>query len=110
MSTPEEFRFFQEAEFVQCLANVDYVLWLSKQGFFQKPEFINFLEYLQYFALPEYSIHLTYGKGVQILSLLLNPKVRDTLSADPLAFRRIILDQLWACWGRTTECAQVVET
>lgn len=99
----EHRRFFQEAEFVQCLANIDYVLHLSKTGYFEKSEFIHFLAYLQYFQLPEYAIHLTYARGVQVLALLLNEQVRELLKSDPVAFRRILLEQLWSSWARKTE-------
>ena len=109
MSTSEEFRFFQEAEFVQCLANIDYVVFLSKNGYFDKPEFLNFLTYLQYFELPEYAVHLTYPKGVQVLSLLLNEKVRTLLKSDPIVFRRILLEQLWSGWARKTETPRFTE-
>lgn len=103
MSTSDEFRFFQEAEFVQCLANIDYVVYLSKNGYFENLEFLNFLTYLQYFQLPEYAIHLTYNKGVEVLSLLLNEKVRELLKNDPIVFRRILMEQLWSSWARKTE-------
>lgn len=103
MSNSDEFRFLQDAEFLQALSNIDYVLWLSKQGFFAKQEFLNYLMYLQYLSLPEYIIHLSYPRGIQVLDLLLKPAVRRLLEEDPLTFRRILIDQLWSSWGRKTE-------
>lgn len=107
MPTAEEIRFFQEAEFVQCLSNIDYVLFLSREGYFENSSFINFLTYLQYFKLPEYAIHLTYGKGVEVLTLLLNENVRQLLAKDPLGFRRVLGEQLWSSWARKTESSLV---
>jgi mediator of RNA polymerase II transcription subunit 31 len=103
MSNSEELRFFVEAEFVQALANIDYVVWLAKQDYFEDEAFLNFLKYLEYLRLPEYAIHLTYHRGVEVLSLLLNEKVREVLKEDPLSFRRIVMDQLWSSWARKTE-------
>jgi hypothetical protein len=78
MSNSEELRFFVEAEFVQALANIDYVVWLAKQDYFEDEAFLNFLKYL-------------------------NEKVREVLKEDPLSFRRIVMDQLWSSWARKTE-------
>jgi mediator of RNA polymerase II transcription subunit 31 len=103
MSTSEEFRFFQEAEFVQSLSNIDYVTWLAKQGYLDDPAFVNFLQYLQYFEFPEYAVHLTYHRGVEVLRLLLNEKVRSLLKNDPVTFRKIVIDQLWSSWARKVE-------
>jgi mediator of RNA polymerase II transcription subunit 31 len=103
MSGSDEFRFFQEAEFVQSLSNIDYVTWLAKQGYFEDAAFLNFLQYLQYFQLPEYAVHLTYHRGVEVLGLLLNEQVRSLLVSDPLTFRRILMDQLWSSWARKPE-------
>ena len=104
-SSSEEFRFFQEAEFVQSLANIDYVVWLSKQGYFEEVAFLNFLKYLEYLEIPQYAIHLTYHRGLEVLALLLNEKVREVLLNDPVSFRRIVMDQLWASWARKPEQA-----
>ena len=103
MSNAEEFRFLQDAEFVQALSNIDYVLWLSKQGFFDRTDFLNYLIYLEYLALPEYVVHLTYPRGMQILDLLKTPAVRTLLQEDPMTFRRLIMEQLWSSWGRKAE-------
>jgi mediator of RNA polymerase II transcription subunit 31 len=103
MRDNEMLRFFQDAEFAQALSNIDYVLWLAKQGFFEKPAFLNYLIYMEYLALPEYAAHLTYPRGLQVLKLLLQPAVRKLLLEDPITFRRIMMDQLWSSWGRKSE-------
>ena len=99
----EEIRFFQDAEFVQALSNIDYVLWIAKQGYFDQHAFMNYLEYLTYFKLPEYAIHLTYMRGIEVLDFVRDPKIRTLLKEDPLTLRRILMDQLWSAWARKEE-------
>ena len=43
----ERVRFIAELEFVQCLANPNYFCFLAQHGYFKKPEFINYMEYLK---------------------------------------------------------------
>jgi mediator of RNA polymerase II transcription subunit 31 len=43
---------------VQCLANPVYLNYLAVQKMFDKPEFVAYLGYLQYFAEPGYSKYL----------------------------------------------------
>ena len=45
----ERVRFVAELEFVQCLANPNYICFLAQNGYFKKPEFINYMEYLKVF-------------------------------------------------------------
>jgi mediator of RNA polymerase II transcription subunit 31 len=39
---------------VQCLANPVYLNYLATQKYFEKAEFVAYLDYLQYFAEPKY--------------------------------------------------------
>lgn len=41
-------KFEIELEFVQSLAHPFYLHALAQQGYFEKPEFINYLKYLNY--------------------------------------------------------------
>ena len=43
----ERVRFIAELEFVQCLANPNYICFLAQNGYFKKPEFINYMDYLK---------------------------------------------------------------
>ena len=43
----EKTRFIAELEFVQCLANPNYICFLAQNGYFKKQEFINYMEYLK---------------------------------------------------------------
>ena len=99
----EEIRFFQDAEFAQSLSNIDYVLWLAKQGYFGQRSFLNYLDYLEYLTNPEYAIHLVYSRGLEVLNFIRDPKIRALLLDDPMTFRRIVMDQLWSSWARKTE-------
>ena len=43
------------AQFVQCLANPVYLNYLAQQKTLDKPEFVAYLGYLQYFKDPKYA-------------------------------------------------------
>jgi mediator of RNA polymerase II transcription subunit 31 len=58
-------RFELELEFVQALANVDYVAYLARGEMLDDPEFVAFLEYLCYWTRAEYAV----GKPLSIISL-----------------------------------------
>jgi mediator of RNA polymerase II transcription subunit 31 len=45
---------------VQCLANPVYLNYLATQKYFEKAEFVAYLDYLQYFAEPKYIKFLQY--------------------------------------------------
>jgi mediator of RNA polymerase II transcription subunit 31 len=40
---------------VQCLANPGYLNYLAAQKLFDKPEFVAYVGYLQYFKQPKYA-------------------------------------------------------
>jgi mediator of RNA polymerase II transcription subunit 31 len=44
-----------ELEFVQCLANPNYLNFLAQRGYFKENAFINYLKYLLYWKEPEYA-------------------------------------------------------
>ena len=53
-------RFRAELEFIQCLSHMGYLnrtfqTDLSVLGYFDDPDFIQYLDYLQYWRSPEYS-------------------------------------------------------
>jgi mediator of RNA polymerase II transcription subunit 31 len=67
---PADMRFVRELEFVQCLANPDYLDYLSKQHFFADTAFINYLKYLLYWTTPEYSKFVRFPQCLHFLRLL----------------------------------------
>ncbi|KAL5116447.1 Mediator of RNA polymerase II transcription subunit 31 [Pleosporales sp. CAS-2024a] len=73
-------RFELELEFVQCLANPVYLNYLATQKYYDKAEFVAYLEYLQYFAEPRYLKFLHHpGPTLRALELLQHARFRHDL-------------------------------
>ena len=66
----QKLRFQVELEFVQCLANPNYLNFLAQRGHFKDPAFINYIKYLQYWKETEYSKYLKYPMCLHFLDLL----------------------------------------
>ncbi|XP_073828017.1 mediator complex subunit 31 isoform X2 [Musca autumnalis] len=66
----QKLRWQVELEFVQCLANPNYLNFLAQRGYFKDPAFINYLKYLQYWKEPEYAKYLMYPMCLYFLDLL----------------------------------------
>ncbi|KAK3393160.1 SOH1-domain-containing protein [Podospora didyma] len=77
-------RFELELEFVSMLANPKYLNHLASRKFFEKPEFIAYLKYLQYWTRPPYLKYLQWpGPTLKHLELLQQEKFRqDIISPD----------------------------
>ncbi|KAI9747509.1 MAG: hypothetical protein M1815_004146 [Lichina confinis] len=80
-------RFELELEFVQSLANPNYLNHLAATQMFDDPCFVAYLDYLQYFTRPEYTKFLTYPlPTLKALQLLQQKRFRqDILSPDTVA-------------------------
>ncbi|XP_031996048.1 mediator of RNA polymerase II transcription subunit 31 [Hylobates moloch] len=63
-------RFQLELEFVQCLANPNYLNFLAQRGYFKDKAFVNYLKYLLYWKDPEYAKYLKYPQCLHMLELL----------------------------------------
>ncbi|XP_066297751.1 mediator of RNA polymerase II transcription subunit 31-B-like [Branchiostoma lanceolatum] len=63
-------RFQVELEFVQCLANPNYLNFLAQRGYFKDQTFINYLKYLLYWKQPEYAKYLKYPQCLHMVELL----------------------------------------
>lgn len=63
-------RFQTELEFVQSLANPNYLNFLAQRGFFKDQTFVNYLKYLQYWKDPKYARYLKYPQCLHFLELL----------------------------------------
>ncbi|XP_059251478.1 mediator of RNA polymerase II transcription subunit 31-like [Mustela nigripes] len=63
-------RFQLELEFVQCLANPNYLNFLAQRGYFKDKAFVNYLKYLLYWKEPEYAKYLKYSQCLHMLELL----------------------------------------
>ncbi|XP_064612935.1 mediator of RNA polymerase II transcription subunit 31-like [Liolophura sinensis] len=66
----QRLRFEIELEFVQCLANPNYLTFLAQRGYFKDQCFINYLKYLLYWKDPRYSRFLKYPQSLHFLDLL----------------------------------------
>ncbi|KAE8622710.1 hypothetical protein XENTR_v10005343 [Xenopus tropicalis] len=64
METDEQqrIRFQLELEFVQCLANPNYLNFLAQRGYFKDKSFVNYLKYLLYWKDPDYAKYLNFQK------------------------------------------------
>ncbi|KAJ0123223.1 hypothetical protein N8I77_010280 [Diaporthe amygdali] len=80
-------RFEIELEFVQSLANPNYLNHLAAQKLLQQPAFVEYLKYLQYWSKPPYLKYLTYpGPTLKNLELLQQERFRrDIISPDFVA-------------------------
>ncbi len=66
----ERKRFQIELEFVQSLANPNYLNFLAQRGYFSNPTFRNYLKYLMYWKEPEYCKYLVYPQCLSLLEML----------------------------------------
>jgi len=89
-------RFQVELEFVQCLANPNYLNFLAQRGHFKDKAFINYLNYLLYWKNPEYAAYLKYPQCLNLLELLQYEGFRTEIINTPCA--KFIEDQLLLHW------------
>ncbi|XP_063708565.1 mediator of RNA polymerase II transcription subunit 31 isoform X2 [Culicoides brevitarsis] len=93
-------RFQVELEFVQCLANPNYLHFLAQRGFFKETNFLNYLKYLLYWKDPEYAKYLKYPICLYFLDLLQHEHFRrEIVSAQCSKF---IDDQIILLWQHYT--------
>jgi mediator of RNA polymerase II transcription subunit 31 len=78
-------RFEAELEFVQCLANPKYLEFLAQRRYFHEKEFVNYLQYLQYWKTPEYSKFIRYPHALAFLDLLQSHEFRLSLMRTDVA-------------------------
>lgn len=85
-----------ELEFVQSLANIQYLNHLAQNNYLNNPEFLNYIEYLNYWKKPEYSKYLVYPNCLHILTLLQNEEFRkNILSPD---FMNTLMNDMVKRW------------
>lgn len=86
-----------ELEFVQSLANLQYVHFLAQNRYLEDVTFLNYLKYLTYWKQPEYSRHLVYPNCLHILDLLLESKSfrQGIMRADAMG---VIMNEMVERW------------
>jgi len=92
----QKIRFQIELEFVQCLANPNYLNFLAQRGIFKDPTFVNYLKYLMYWKEPDYTKYLKYPQCLMMLDLLQSEHFRKELMNSQCA--RFIDDQQLLHW------------
>eukprot|EP00898_Chlorokybus_atmophyticus_P000984 jgi/Chlat1/1887/Chrsp145S00770 len=73
-------RFLLELEFVQSLANPNYVHYLAQHRYFDNPTFVKYLKYLRYWKRPEYSRFLVFPHSLYFLDLLQTEAFRTAMA------------------------------
>lgn len=89
-------KFEQELEFVQFLCSPDYLRWLVQEGYFESPEFREYIKYLEYWKRPEYLRFLAYPQCLAVLNYL-NSEDANTLLDDEV-FLSSLGEQQYFIW------------
>ncbi|PRP77588.1 aldehyde oxidase and xanthine dehydrogenase [Planoprotostelium fungivorum] len=79
LSEKQQKQFSIELEFVQCLANPEYLKYLAQSRYLQDKAFVNYLEYLQYWKQPQYAKFIIYPHCLYFLELLQEEAFRREL-------------------------------
>ncbi|CAK92535.1 unnamed protein product (macronuclear) [Paramecium tetraurelia] len=69
-------RFQMDLEFVQLLANPQYIYQLATKQYFEDDQFVNYLQYLLYFKRPEFLKYIKYPVCIKMLDCLQNEEFR----------------------------------
>lgn len=96
----QKLRFQIELEFVQCLANPEYLNFLAQRGYLKDKAFVNYLKYLQYWKKPEYAKFLKYPMCLYFLELLQYEHFRREITNAQCA--KFIEDQQLLHWQHYT--------
>lgn len=96
-------RFIEELEFVQLLADPNYVHFLALRGYLEDESFIEFLRYLQYWREPPYVQHVVYPQALRMLDMLLTPEVRKRMHR-PATLALLSGSMMWK-WANMPEAS-----
>lgn len=93
----ERKRFQIELEFVQSLANPNYLNFLAQRGYFRQQTFLNYLKYLLYWKEPDYVKYIMYPQCLSLLELLQHEQfLKEIVNAQCSKF---IDEQLLLIWS-----------
>ena len=102
-------RFQVELEFVQSLANPNYLHFLAQRGYMKDPCFINYLSYLMYWKEPTYVSYIKYPICLYFLELLQHETFRREIVSGQCV--RFLDDQVILHWQHyTRRRAKLFET
>lgn len=88
-----EQRFLIELEFVQSLANPNYLYYLASCGLFDNDSFKNYLKYLLYWKKPEYIKYIQFPQCLYFLDLLQQDNLQYILK-DAQFIKNVLKQQL----------------
>jgi len=107
----ERKRFQIELEFVQSLANPNYLNFLAQHGYFKNPTFLNYLKYLTYWKEPEYNKYLAYPQCLTLLELLLHKQfLKEIVNAQCSKFVDEQLLLVWLHYKRRRDSMRIDPT
>lgn len=96
----QRMRFQVELEFIQCLANPNYLNFLAQRGYLKDKAFVSYLKYLQYWKRPEYAKFIKYPMCLHFLELLQYEHFRREITSSQCA--KFIDDQQILHWQHYT--------
>ncbi|KAG5354335.1 Mediator of RNA polymerase II transcription subunit 31 [Yarrowia sp. C11] len=99
--TDRSLRFEAELEFVQSLANPQYLSYLAHNKYLESPEFLNYLSYLEYWREPKYARFLVYPNSLHVLKLLQYATFRKEISRPD--FAKQLMDEFYYAWIKPSE-------
>lgn len=107
----ERKRFQTELEFVQSLANPNYLNFLAQRGYFKNPTFVNYLKYLTYWKEPEYCKYIIYPQCLSLLEMLQQEAFqKEILNAQCAKYIDEQLLLLWLHYKKRHDCKRVDPT
>ncbi|EIE25955.1 SOH1-domain-containing protein [Coccomyxa subellipsoidea C-169] len=93
---PDERRRFElELEFINSLANPQYVQWIA-QTYGNDTSFLEYLQYLLYWKQPQFAKYIIYPHSLHFLGLLQSPEFRTAVALAPV--RELIENQQFFMW------------
>ncbi|KAL1519474.1 hypothetical protein AB1Y20_022993 [Prymnesium parvum] len=79
VESSEKVRFEAELEFVQSLANPNYLHYLAQHRYLDDPDFVEYLDYLQYWRDFPYCSFIVFPHCLRMLELLQQDSFRAAL-------------------------------
>lgn len=99
----ERKRFQIELEFVQSLANPNYLNFLAQRGYFKNQTFLNYLKYLMYWKEPEYCKYIVYPQCLSLLEMLQHEQfLKEIVNAQCAKYIDEQLLLLWLHYKKST--------
>lgn len=89
-------RFEAELEFVQALANPDYLHYLAQNRFFDDPRFVDYIDYLQYWRQLPHCLYIVFPHSLYVLERLQNERFVAAIKRSD--FKELIAQQQHRNW------------